>query len=394
MLTRSNSDKNRFVTKQSTGPQRFPSAVALEKIGYYVAVGGETSINTMSDLDNGFTWEAGQYRNIEVIRSLAGQIIPDAPQVGLVGFNAESPPIIQFATPLLPDEVVFVRLKHTVVSSGLQVVPAAPFLQRYDVAALTQVQTLVLNRALPMTWWKGVDRGQLYVILVDGIGALTINPQNGVSGADYQEIQIPGTDTFGSIQLNIPIYGPANIQVWAPGLVDVSQYSTSDLLYVKATLNQILAEHTSFQSYSLGVISTGTTPTEGTGATKLATWRRNKDQLELFFSYKQTVAGSAGTGTYLYPIPPGLSIDPAKIQVVTSLSDIQGICGKAIVSVNADGHSSGSYLAVVRVYDSTHLQLIYDTGSGTLINHGAGAVDFGATNVMISFEAKVPIVGW
>ena len=68
-----------------------------------------------------------------------------------------------------------------------------------------------------------------------------------------------------------------------------------------------LSNDTNWESYTLTIGSTGTAPTPGTVSINQATFRRDGSDAIINYTFKQTSSGgaSSGTGTYLFPIPPG-----------------------------------------------------------------------------------------
>ena len=74
--------------------------------------------------------------------------------------------------------------------------------------------------------------------------------------------------------------------------------------------------------------------------------------MEVRYFYRQTAAGANGSGTYLFPIPSGVTIDTAKCPVSTSPYSSVG-WGKA--SDQANGASSASRNIDVTAYDTLSL---------------------------------------
>ena len=147
-------------------------------------------------------------------------------------------------------------------------------------------------------------------------------------------------------------------------------------------------------TYSLTIGGSSSAPTKGTTARDVATWRRIGDSMELHYDYRQTVAGSDGSGTYLFPLPSGATIDTTKVAASTTapLSRVGG--GNA--SNNADSSSASSNPLLVTVYNTTNLMLWYSsTASNTfsIINDSNwGLADSAA--VLYTYHATVPISGW
>lgn len=137
--------------------------------------------------------------------------------------------------------------------------------------------------------------------------------------------------------------------------------------------------------YTLSITASTTAPTEGSGATKSAVWRRVGDSMEIHFEYKQSASGTAGSGTYLFPIPTGYTIDSSKFAPSTF-----GISEMTVGTV-ATRTTGNFYYGVVVAHNTTSLALsIGDSNSnlGTIGNTNSGLNN--ATQYY-SFFAKVPI---
>jgi len=147
-------------------------------------------------------------------------------------------------------------------------------------------------------------------------------------------------------------------------------------------------------TYSLTIGATTTPPTKGTVVTDIARWRRVGDSLEMRYDYRQSAAGSAGSGTYLFPIPAGLTIDSSKITLTTT--DVISV-GFGHFSNATDGISSTTRHMDVFPYNSTNLALSTQIGASdtaSLVSNAGSTSNLGVTVIVYSFWAKVPITGW
>lgn len=145
-------------------------------------------------------------------------------------------------------------------------------------------------------------------------------------------------------------------------------------------------------SYNLIIGSTGTAPDEGGGTKyKRAMWRRVGDSMEILFEYRQSTAGSAGTGTYLWPIPSGYQIDTSKITTSSSTGLTHfGLCGHGWVNDNG----GGMYPVGSVAYNTTNIKLISTDYSYSGYEIGSTFATFANADYRVFFLAKVPIVGW
>ncbi len=108
--------------------------------------------------------------------------------------------------------------------------------------------------------------------------------------------------------------------------------------------------------------------------------------MEIMYTYEQSAIGTAGSGTYLFPIPAGFTIDTSKVGPASGTADI-GTVGSATVFSTAHG--------VVQVWDSTNLVIKAGTDAVAPAFAGAGGSigDIGANATMAyGFRAVVPIV--
>jgi hypothetical protein len=148
---------------------------------------------------------------------------------------------------------------------------------------------------------------------------------------------------------------------------------------------------TNWAEYPMVIGATTTAPTKGTTVRDKAMWRRVGDTLEMRFDYQQSGAGSAGSGTYLFPLPAGLSIDPNKIALGAAPA-IASSVGTGSCSTSADFSTSGRELTMA-AYDANNLMAYIDlNGTFSMVNSGGN--ELANANQTYSFTAAVPIVGW
>lgn len=138
-----------------------------------------------------------------------------------------------------------------------------------------------------------------------------------------------------------------------------------------------------------------TNPTKGTTTSDHFWYRRVGQNLEGRIEFKQTGAGTAGSGDYLYLLPGGVVADTTKITGNTTpygsgsvpfLESNIGTSWTALLSVVGAGP--------VSLYDSTHVRLVVLNSAG-----GAGSTGsafFPLSTVTLSYSAflSVPISGW
>lgn len=186
------------------------------------------------------------------------------------------------------------------------------------------------------------------------------------------------------------------------GTADASAWSmkVDDLVVtsIQSVATSIVTDGQAFPSVASGTLITGTTtsPTYGTVAHNVAYWRRVGDSMEIVWDYRQTSAGTAGSGTYLFNLPPGYSIDISKLASHTSAPFQSGV-GVFFATRSNNIAANGS----VRVYSSTQLvvyEAVVQTSSSSAVETWAGtgsALAFDAdASMSFNLRASVPIVGW
>jgi hypothetical protein len=154
---------------------------------------------------------------------------------------------------------------------------------------------------------------------------------------------------------------------------------------------------TDWQSYTLNIGATTTAPTKGTVAVDTARWRRVGDSMEVYYTYRQSAGGSAGSGTYLFPLPTGYSVDTSKISLQGGAGDSQVGFGR-VASTTADAANYNTQCTVI-LFNSTSVALQTAAGGGgpDTVGQVRPVTSFwfqlsGVTSY--SFNYRVPILGW
>lgn len=145
---------------------------------------------------------------------------------------------------------------------------------------------------------------------------------------------------------------------------------------------------TDFTTYTLTIGGTTSAPTPGTTAVNQAQWARVGDRAFIKYQFSQTGAGSAGSGTYLFPIPSGLTIDSSKTEFASTNSN-------RTTAINLGSASSFDgttvQFGVVAAYNSTNLALYVGTAANSVSNT---VVPLSNATARYGFTALVPITGW
>jgi hypothetical protein len=160
-----------------------------------------------------------------------------------------------------------------------------------------------------------------------------------------------------------------------------------DTVSVGPTVNIVGSPITDWTSQTVPTLGgTTTPPARGTGVTESYMTRRVGDSLEFKYDYEHTGAGTVGSGSYLYSLPSGLSIDTTKLSVGSS--QIKTI-GSAYV-YNGTTEYNGSLIP----YSSTQLAIDIFTSATASTFAGSSNASYGGATLRIHFEGRVPIAGW
>jgi len=237
-------------------------------------------------------------------------------------------------------------------------------------------------------WVAGSDTQDSSVIayIYDVINGITIEPTpfKLLTGADFQGKFASTFQTNANSQSYRLIFHSARTEVdpWTLKFDNVSVGPQEIIEGVPVT---------DWISYTLAIQAVSANPTTGTIIRNNARWRRVGDSMEISFEFEQSTAGTAGTGTYLFPLPSGYSIDTSKIHL--SGTSAESEVGFGNVSDTSDGQLTTSRLAHVIPFDSTRLKLVSDD-SPLLSNVSSVSFALSNSNIVYAFRACVPILGW
>lgn len=153
--------------------------------------------------------------------------------------------------------------------------------------------------------------------------------------------------------------------------------------------------HGDWASYTPTINAVTTNPTKGASRLELCLYKRDGHDMLIQFLYRQTSAGAAGSGTYLFVLPISVSTDGTFVQtgVATSASTVGSLLGTG-QAITVSGNVVGS--VGVYAYDSTNLRLsgIYDGSGAGGGQVGSGFFAMSLTDVDYMFTVRVPISGW
>ena len=143
-----------------------------------------------------------------------------------------------------------------------------------------------------------------------------------------------------------------------------------------------------WQEFTMTVGAVTTAPTKGTVAFDEARWRRVGSAMEVEWRYRQTVAGTAGTGTYTFSMPSGYTIDTSAVELAQTQT------GNLGTFEARSGAITTTAIGTVRARTSTLLE-------ATVQEDDVAAADVSATVQSLAnatqkyyFSALVPIAEW
>lgn len=139
---------------------------------------------------------------------------------------------------------------------------------------------------------------------------------------------------------------------------------------------------TNWAPYSLTIGATTTPPTKGTTTFDSAEWRRRGENMDIRYYLRQTGAGSAGSGDYLFPIPSGYTIDSTPLYTGSNYIT----CGEGQL-----GDSASQITPMI--YNTSNIILGIDDGVlNTVV--GSGTWGLNTADRRLYFECTVKILEW
>ena len=143
----------------------------------------------------------------------------------------------------------------------------------------------------------------------------------------------------------------------------------------------------------LDIGATTTAPTKGTATVDQVWYRRVGGNMEVRYEYKQTTAGTAGSGDYLFKIPGGYSVDTTKISAFSVIEGAGIWANYNTVGIASLSDNTNNHLAAVSVYDATNVRMLQISNGGMGVNGGAYTYLL-ETGYHMAATFSVPIVGW
>lgn len=182
--------------------------------------------------------------------------------------------------------------------------------------------------------------------------------------------------------------------------------ATTYLLYTNGETLKIVSDGTNWQildhttstdwasNTTMTITGTTSNPTKGTINTDYITWRRSGNMAEISFNYRQTAAGSAGSGNYQVAMPTNMTIDTTRIQTYTGTDATVAFGFRLNSSVTGNTNTTNGSMGGAYAYSSSLLCVNFDVGSGGFAIWGSSGVSLSNTTVNMIGWIRVPISGW
>lgn len=150
-----------------------------------------------------------------------------------------------------------------------------------------------------------------------------------------------------------------------------------------------------WQSYPITLSASITPPTPNGAAIQTYRSRRVGDSEEIYYTFSQTAAGSAGSGVYLIPLRSGLTADTNKVTTDSgAIGALATVLGSARTANTQTAATATGVNGHVVLQNSTHLKIVMNNAaSNNLVQWGDSFQQLNGA-AYASFHAIVPISGW
>ncbi len=150
---------------------------------------------------------------------------------------------------------------------------------------------------------------------------------------------------------------------------------------------------TSWHPFTVDISAVTTAPVKGTIVIDSAFWRREHQtspNIVITWNYRQSAAGNAGSGTYLFSLPPGFHMALSLIPGPNG-----GISAPATLGYAYLDTSGSPFTGLVIPYgtaDSTRFLILVIEPSSTTAYVDNSVFNLGNTNVYYSITATIPVL--
>jgi hypothetical protein len=159
----------------------------------------------------------------------------------------------------------------------------------------------------------------------------------------------------------------------------------------------IAYDESNWHPYPVQLTSAGNDAVPGTTTTG-ASWRRchpTSDSIEIMWTFRQTVAGTAGSGTYLINLPQGFHINP-KVFASTGALEFLDQGQSAPINLgpaylDTTGNSQIGFVMPYGSADLNKLMLMYIVPGSAPILWAPGNYPISNTNINVAIRAVVPV---
>jgi hypothetical protein len=150
--------------------------------------------------------------------------------------------------------------------------------------------------------------------------------------------------------------------------------------------------------YTLAITGTTTNPTPGTVTQNKAQWRRVGSNIEIRIDYETSTVGTAGSGAYLFSLPPGIVADESRWPRINAGAGADiAACGTAYVRAST---SDSSVAMQVMAYGTGSVRdklILYGQqtfGPYTISPVSSTFFAMNSVGIRYHLEASFPVVGW
>jgi hypothetical protein len=143
--------------------------------------------------------------------------------------------------------------------------------------------------------------------------------------------------------------------------------------------------------------ATTTNPTKGTTSVDKFWYKKVGDSIEGRVEYLQTVAGTSGSGDYLFKLPAGLEFDSTKVTFNSTVysnsngGNVDGIIGTCSAAYGTGNKSI--HVGIAIAYDATRFRCLGTDETQEAAVH-SGHYPVGNAEASYGFTIKAPISGW
>lgn len=191
------------------------------------------------------------------------------------------------------------------------------------------------------------------------------------------------TVTFTPLSTSTSVYLRISVD---SGLTSVA---VDDIVFTDDVIRTASFDVTSeWTAFDQAITASGGNPAKsGTTQQDEGYWRRVGTNMEIRWSYRHFVAGTAGAAEYQFTIPDGQSIDTSQFN--NTSANIQNCVGTASAS---DGTRAG--VGTMNVFDSTSLRMVIGNEIDSFVSVSNTHYSLGGGVCLLSYTASVPIEGW